>query len=246
MLPLPILVHLATTFNLTHLYISSPVTCPTNIYKYYFPFTRDIIFGSYGTSFQYKWRGSGFAHPHNDQETQQAIHWARLAAHADPDNITILITTGKLWYQNQTPLASPFSNTHLLAHFPPDTITFDEVTILPFRTIEPSTKLNTFNIYCIHNIQTLITCHDQLTSFANLLRILYILHTYLQIIPPTPPDIHVNTNKNWNSATYPLQLICPQTPPLLPDYHTNLPPKFPPLYSYYTDGSFDHPNKKKI
>ena len=58
----PILQYLTTTFNLTHSYFSSLVTCPTNIHKYCSPFTRDKVFGSLGTSFQYKWKGFGFVH----------------------------------------------------------------------------------------------------------------------------------------------------------------------------------------
>jgi hypothetical protein len=169
MLPLPILTYLTTAFNLIHSHFFSPVTCPTNIYKYYSPFTRDIVFGSCGTSFQYHRKGLGFEHLHNNQETQQAIHWARLVAHSDPHNITILITTDKHWYQNQTLLANPFPNTHLLAHFPLDTITYDEPTIPPFCTIEPRIELNTLNIYCIHNKQIPITSQDQLTSFKHIL-----------------------------------------------------------------------------
>jgi ribonuclease HI len=43
----------------------------------------------------------------------------------------------------------------------------------------------------------------------------------------------------------PPQSTHPDAPPLLLDYHTNLPLKFPPLYSYYTNGSFEPPKKKQ-
>jgi hypothetical protein len=163
-LPLPILNYLTSTFNLTHSYFSSPVTCPTNIYNHYSPFARDIVFGSHGTSFQHRWKGLGFTHPHNEQERQQAIHWARLAAHTNPNNpnnVTILIHNDKKWYQNQTPLLNPFPDTHLIAHFPPYTIIYNEPTIPPFRIKEPRVEVNTLNIFCIHNKQTPISYPEQ-------------------------------------------------------------------------------------
>jgi hypothetical protein len=73
-LPTTILNHLLDSFQITHSYFSSPVTCPTSIHKFYSPFTRDKIFGSLGTSFQYQWQGLGYAHPHNAQDAQQVLH----------------------------------------------------------------------------------------------------------------------------------------------------------------------------
>jgi hypothetical protein len=51
-----------------------------------------------GQAFDYKWQGSGYAHPPNHELTIQALHWARLAAQADPKNQTILILTNPDWH----------------------------------------------------------------------------------------------------------------------------------------------------
>ena len=110
-LPQTLLDAITNTLNITHSYFSSPVTCSTHISKFYSPFTRDKIFGSLGTAFQYKWNGIGYAHPHNEETTQQAIHWARLAAKHDPDTITILVTPDINWYLNYSPHTGPFPDT---------------------------------------------------------------------------------------------------------------------------------------
>ena len=49
---------------MTHSYLSSPVTCPTNIQKYFSPFSRDKIFASLGKAFDHKWEGIGYEHPY--------------------------------------------------------------------------------------------------------------------------------------------------------------------------------------
>jgi hypothetical protein len=69
-----------------------------------------------------------------------------------------------------------------------------------------------------------------------------ILHAQVQPAAPILPNSPVNPNKIWNFLIYPPQLKYPSSPP--PDYHTNLPPKFPHQYSYYIDGSFK-PTKEK-
>ena len=47
------------TFNISHSYFSSPVTCSTQIKNFYSLFIRDKVFGSLGTAFQYKWEDIG-------------------------------------------------------------------------------------------------------------------------------------------------------------------------------------------
>jgi hypothetical protein len=91
-LPIPMLDHLKTTFNITQNYFSSPLTCPTLLRQFYSPFHRDCIFGSLGTAFSHKWKGKGFAPP-PPSFLPQAIHMACLAAKADPLSYTILIHT---------------------------------------------------------------------------------------------------------------------------------------------------------
>jgi hypothetical protein len=69
-LPTSIVNHIFASFNIIHSYFSSPVTCPTSIQSNYFPFAKDKIFGSLGTSFQYQWHGLGYVHPHDTQDAQ--------------------------------------------------------------------------------------------------------------------------------------------------------------------------------
>jgi hypothetical protein len=90
-LPNLILYLLHTTFNIIHSYFSSLVTCSTTISSFFSSFQRDVIFGSLGTAFQYKWQGTGFDHPHTIKDAQQSMHWARLAAQNNPHNLTILV-----------------------------------------------------------------------------------------------------------------------------------------------------------
>ena len=58
-LPTNIMDSIITTFNISQSYFSSPITCSITIRQFYSPHTRDKIFGSLGTAFQYKWRGIG-------------------------------------------------------------------------------------------------------------------------------------------------------------------------------------------
>ena len=139
------------SFHITHSHFSSPVTCPTSLRQFSSPFPRDKVFGSIGTAFQHKWLGNGYAHPHTEQDTQQALHWARLAAQNDPDAITILITTDPNWYHNPHPHEGPFPDSHVITHFKADTITYDEPTIPPELRIEPRTENQDIHILCIHH-----------------------------------------------------------------------------------------------
>jgi hypothetical protein len=116
-LPNPILEHIIDSFQITHSYFSSPITCPISLRQFSSPFPRDKIFGSIGTTFQHEWIGNGYAHPHTDKDTLQALHWARLAAKNNPDTMTIHITTDPNWYQNLHPHESPFLDSHVITHF---------------------------------------------------------------------------------------------------------------------------------
>jgi hypothetical protein len=97
-IPAQILEEIIGQFQITHSYFSSPITCHTNLKQFSSPHQRDQIFGSMGQAFDYKWQGSGYAHPPNHELTIQALHWARLAAQADPKNQTILILTNPDWH----------------------------------------------------------------------------------------------------------------------------------------------------
>jgi hypothetical protein len=128
-LPTEILNQLTTKFNIKTSYFSSPVTCSTLINNYYSPFQRDSIFGSSGTAFKHKWSNNGYAHLHNKENIQKAIHWARLAAKENHDTITILTIPDEEWTTNDTPHKTIFDDTHVIIHFPPDTIRYTEPTI---------------------------------------------------------------------------------------------------------------------
>ena len=82
--------HLLTSFNITHIYFSSPLIYSTHLKNFYSPHPRDFIFGSFGTAFSYKWNKQGFVHP-PPSLLLQAIHMARLAAKENPQSYTILI-----------------------------------------------------------------------------------------------------------------------------------------------------------
>ena len=69
--------------------------------------------------------------------------------------------------------------------------------------MEPRIELNTLNIYYIYNKQITLSCQEQLMTFQHILNILSISYTHLQIVSPTPLGIQVNSNKIWNSFSYP-------------------------------------------
>ena len=153
-LPNDIIKNIIESFHITDSYFSSPVTCPTSLRQLSSPFSRDIIFGSIGTTFQHKWIGNGYAHPHTKEDTQQALHWARFIAQNNPDTITILITTDPNWYHNLHPHTCPFPDSHVITHFKADTIIYDEPTIPPELRIEPRIESRDIRILCIHHKTT--------------------------------------------------------------------------------------------
>jgi hypothetical protein len=66
--PIPLQFFLHTTFNITHSYFSSPITCSTTLTKFFSPVPRDIVFGSLGNAFQHKWMGSGYTHSNHPKD----------------------------------------------------------------------------------------------------------------------------------------------------------------------------------
>jgi len=242
-LPQNILDSLTESFNISHSYFPSPVSCSTRITQYYSPFTRDKVFGSLGTAFQYKWKGIGYAHPPNEEMAQQAIHWARLAAKNDPTTITILVIPDINWYQNYSPHSGPFPDTHIIAHFAADTITYDEPT--KYQDLNKTrTEPLAIHILCTHHQNHNIGTTEQIATIKTIIENLQITHYHIQNAPPTPYDTPVNKNPNWNKLLYPPPTISPATiiPPA-PNYEIHTTLKFPPQYSYYTDGSFIPPKK---
>ena len=165
---------------------------------FYSPFSRDKIFGSIGHASSYKWKGIGYAHPHNKEEAEKAIHWARLAAKNDPNIVTILTIPNNKWYQNHTPYIGPFPNTHVIAHIPADAITYEEPTI-SLELDKPWVEPSTIRILCVHHTNKNVGNIEQINAFNTIFNN---LHT--QIAPPTPPNIQVNKSKKWNTITYPI------------------------------------------
>jgi hypothetical protein len=162
-IPSTILDTIITTFNITHSYFSSPITCSMKSTQFYSAFARDKIFGSLGTTFQYKWKGIGYAHPNDAETAQQAIHWARLAAKQDPETVTFLAIPDTDWYQNQSPYTGPFPDAHTIIHFAADTITYDVPTISnePNKT---SNETRAIHILCIHHQHNNIGTTNQINT----------------------------------------------------------------------------------
>ena len=185
-IPTPIFNFLTTSFNINHSYFSSPVTCPTQLSQFYSPFSRDKIFGSLEKAFDHKWKGIGYAHPNNATNLQHAIHWARLAAKKDPSTITILISPYTNWYQNFNPHSGLFPNTHIIAHFDADTITYEGHTI-PLELNIPRKELSTLQILCIHHQNNYIRTYEQLNQLTHIVNYLSIQQLYTQIATHTPP-----------------------------------------------------------
>ena len=242
-LPKTLLDHIITSFNITHSYFSSPVTCSTLIQKFYSPFLRDKIFGSIGHAFSYKWKGIGYVHPHNEKEAETAIHWARLAAKNDPNIITILTIPDNKWYQNHSPHTGPFLDTHVIAHILANTITYEEPTI-PIEINKPRVEPSSMHILCVHHSNNSIGNIEQINTLTTILNNLHIPQIYTQVAPPTPPNIKVNKSRKWNALVYPtINLLQNNVIPPLLNYENNKPLKFSPQNCYYTDGSFLPPQQ---
>ena len=175
--------------------------------------------------------------------TQQTIHWARLAAKNDPNTITILVTPDINWYQNYSPHIGPFLDTHVLAHFMADTITYDEPTI-PQNTNKPRIEPLAIHILCIHHQTHNIGTPNHINTIKSTIKNIQIRQYHIQQTPPTPRNTPVNKNAKWNKLLYPPHTNSPPTnTPTLPNYEINTTLTFPPQYSYYTDGSFIPPIK---
>ena len=242
-LPTDILNHILDSFQITHSHFSSPVTCPTSLRRFSSPYPRDKVFGSIGTAFQHKWKGHGFAHPHTEKNTQQALHWARLVAQIDPDTLTILITTDPDWYQNLHPYEGPFFDSHIITHFKADTIIYDEPTIPPELRIEPRIESCDIRVLCIHHKTSPPETREYIRHLHNLGNILQIPNIYTTNIQPTPLNTLVNRSLTWSHLPSMPSTYMPQNINIPPLHNQDicLPLKYQPQYCYYTDGSFIPP-----
>jgi ribonuclease HI len=238
-LPNNILDHLTTTFNITHSYFSSPITCSTLLKQFYSPFPRDCIFGSSGNALSHKWNGCGFAHP-PPQMLPQAIHMARITAKTNPLSYTILINTYPNWHQKTNPFITQYTYTHVITYIPPNILQY-HVPLTPTYNKQTHIEKLAIQILCIHHKTTTIgdiSTMQQLNDYFPNTPLL------IQIAQPTPPHTKVQIHKTWHTLPDPPPLLYTHhiTNPL-PNYTFVLPIKFPPEYSYYTDGSFKPPKQ---
>ena len=138
---------------------------------------------------------------HNERDLQQAIHWARLAAKYDPNTITIIISQDTNSYQNFNPYIGPFTDTHIIAQFAADTITYIEPTIPPNLKTK-RTELSTLQIFCIHHQSNNIVNQEQMNQLTPIINNLKIIQIHTQIAPPTPLNTPVNPSKKWSKLDY--------------------------------------------
>ena len=141
------------------------------------------------------------------------------------------------------PHIGPFQDTHVIAHIPAYTITYEEPTI-PIEMNKPRVEPSSIHILCVHHNNNNIGNTEQTNALTTIFDNLQIPQVHIQIAPPTPPNIQVNKSKKWNALAYPATNPpqCDETPPL-PNYGNDKPLKFPPQYCYYTDGSFLPPQQ---
>ena len=100
------------------------------------------------------------------------------------------------------------------------------------------------HIYCIHHQNHNVGTHNQLELIKTSIESLQIKQYHIQKAPPTPINTPVNKNPTWNKLIYPPHNNTPTSHmPPLPNYEINTQLKFPPQYSYYTDGSFVPPKR---
>ena len=120
----------------------------------------------------------------------------------------------------------------------PNTLQYHDP-IKPTYDDDPSIETHAIQILCIHHKTTTIGTLASLQQIST-----YVINPdiIIQIALPTPPNTKVHNNKIWNTLPNP-----PSRNPDIntthpfPNYTFALPLKFPPDYSYYTDGSFTPP-----
>jgi ribonuclease HI len=238
-LPSAITKTLIESFQITHSYYSSPLTCPTQLTQYNSPHTRDILFGSRGKANSTKWTGHGLAFPTDHNTTLEALHWARMAAKEDAQTLTILIINHKDWTPQQIPLIN--HDIHILATIPPHTIIYNPTPKWPkyYQYTEPSLT----SIICVHNQDTILNNTQIPTVLQRILK--NTIHTHIDTHPikSTPTHYNVKFSNAWKNApkTTPPQIINTNIIPLPSTFTHTYPLKFHPQQCTYTDGSFIPP-----
>jgi hypothetical protein len=185
-LPNNMLDHIITTFNITHSYFSSPITCSTLLKQFYSPFPRDCIFGSIGNGLSYKWKGCGFAHPPSHL-LPQALHMARIAAKKNPSSYTILINPNSNWHQQTNPFTTQFKDTHVITYIPPNTLQY-HTPLAPPHDKQTHIENLAIQILCIHHKPTIL---GDISTIQQLHGLLPNMPIHIQIAPPTLPNTKV-------------------------------------------------------
>ena len=90
------------------------------------------------------------------KKAQEALHWAQLISKNNPDSVIILVTPYHNWYHNLNPHEGPSLDSHVIAHFKVDTITYKEPTYPPKLQIEPRTYNCAIHTLCVHHKGTFI------------------------------------------------------------------------------------------
>ena len=107
----------------------------------------------------------------------------------DPNTITILIFHDINWYQNLNPHTGPFPDTHIIAHFAANTITYEEPTIPPELNVTRK-ELSTLRIFCIHHQNNNVGTYEQMNQLTNIVNNLQIVQNHTQIAPLEHPFKH--------------------------------------------------------
>jgi hypothetical protein len=141
------------------------------------------------------------------------------------------------------PMKVLFPDLHVITHFKADTITYDEPTIPLELQIEPRTEKCDIRILCIHHKTTPINPIGYIGRIHNIGTSLHIPNIFTTTAPPTPTNTPLNQSKRWSQLTYPPSspLTQPNNIPPITNHDICLPPKYPPQFCYYTDGSFIPP-----
>ena len=212
-LPPSILAFLIDSFSLTHSYYSSPLTCPLELHNYHSPHPRDAIFGAHGTAYSTQWAGRGLAHPPNSQTAVEALHWARMAAHTDPEALTILILPHEDWYNKRHPLTGPHPDTQVLAHLDPHILKYSPQ--MGFPTYLARTEPKIVTILCIHQLRTPSIIPIFAERFQHCLEAALHLTELPLTLNPNPLDTptKVNLSNKWKLTPPPPTILT--TPPAL-------------------------------
>jgi hypothetical protein len=147
------------------------------------------------------------------------------------------------WTTNDAPYKTIFDETHVIIHFPPDTIIHIEPTIPPKLNKDPRIETLAVRILYIHHKNTTIDIPNLESKLLQATTKLRINPQHVITPPPTPINTKVHKRPKWNKSSH-LPQPNPSIALQLPDFPHIHQPKFPPQYCYYTDGSFTPPKQQ--